>query len=342
MRRTIVGSAAGAAVCFAVAAAWSFAAVPAAQAETTCDGLPVTISGTEAGEIITGTEGDDVIAGLGGNDTIIGLTGNDRICAGTGDDVVYGEFVAISDEPVGVTVGPAPLEDLSDRIFGEAGDDLLVGNSGTGIINFSASYVADNDHIDGGPGSDIISGGFLELTTKAVSGGVVGLNDTLIGGDDPDTIYGFARVITAAPDSGTSAVVLVGNLNDTIDGGGGGDTIFGDAQTANLGLTPPAAVETSNDTITGGDGDDTVYGDYENVNSPLGGKVVTLGHRDTIDGGPGDDTIFGDAKNGNANFLPTVLGNIDRIDGGAGTDSADGGPSIDTCVNAEHEVRCEL
>ncbi len=341
MRRSSVRSTLGAVVSVVVAASWSLVGVPAAHATTTCDGLPATIVGSASGETLTGTNGDDVIVGLGGDDTIVGLAGNDRVCAGDGADTVYGEFVVVPDVLPGLPA-PGPLEDLSDRVFGEAGDDVLIGNSGTGVISVSAAYVADNDHIDGGPGSDVISGGFLDVTITAVSGGIVGLNDTLIGGDDPDTIYGYGRTITVGAGAGLAGAVLIGNLNDTISGGGGGDTVYGDAQTANLGVSAPVTAETSNDTIAGGEGNDTIYGDYETLNSLSGAKAITSGHRDAIDAGPGDDVLYGDAKNGNANFIGLVIGNIDNVNGGIGTDTADAGPSLDTCTDVENKVNCEL
>lgn len=47
-------------------------AVPAAPAQvTTCDVLPVTISGTSGADHITGTPGNEVIAAGAGNDTLV-------------------------------------------------------------------------------------------------------------------------------------------------------------------------------------------------------------------------------------------------------------------------------
>lgn len=62
-----------------------------AQAQAaTCNGLPVTISGTAGNDTITGTAGNDVIATAGGNDTVFGLDGNDTVCLGSGNDVFNG------------------------------------------------------------------------------------------------------------------------------------------------------------------------------------------------------------------------------------------------------------
>ncbi|NQV05114.1 hypothetical protein HQ535_01070, partial [bacterium] len=51
-----------------------------------CNGLPATILGSRAEDVIEGTDGDDVIMGLGGGDQIDGLAGHDHICGGGGND----------------------------------------------------------------------------------------------------------------------------------------------------------------------------------------------------------------------------------------------------------------
>lgn len=53
---------------------------------STCNGLEVTICGTEDDDEIVGTEGDDVIDGLGGFNVIDGKGGNDTICNATSFD----------------------------------------------------------------------------------------------------------------------------------------------------------------------------------------------------------------------------------------------------------------
>ncbi|HEY6359780.1 MAG TPA: hypothetical protein VIX63_01685 [Vicinamibacterales bacterium] len=58
--------------------------------EIFCLGLPATVIGTPADDVIAGTAFPDVIAALGGNDTIVGLGGNDLICGGTGSDLLIG------------------------------------------------------------------------------------------------------------------------------------------------------------------------------------------------------------------------------------------------------------
>jgi Ca2+-binding RTX toxin-like protein len=65
-------------------------ALPVAQAQTTCNGLPVTIFGKGGDDIIVGTPENDVIAAEAGNDTVFALEGTDTVCLGPGDDTLDG------------------------------------------------------------------------------------------------------------------------------------------------------------------------------------------------------------------------------------------------------------
>ncbi|MGH8577148.1 MAG: integrin alpha [Gammaproteobacteria bacterium] len=96
----------------------------------TCNGLPVTIQGSDNGETLTGTPGNDVIDGGGGNDVIRGLGGNDVLCGGDGRDRLFG--------------GPG-----RDRLFGGAGRDALFGEKGRDALNGGTG----RDRCDGGVGA---------------------------------------------------------------------------------------------------------------------------------------------------------------------------------------------
>ena len=50
----------------------------------TCNGLAVTIQGSDDSETLNGTSGSDVIDGQGGNDVLRGRGGNDVLCGGDG------------------------------------------------------------------------------------------------------------------------------------------------------------------------------------------------------------------------------------------------------------------
>ena len=56
----------------------------------TCNGLPVTIQGSDNDETLDGTSGNDVIDGQGGNDVLRGRGGNDVLCGGDGRDRLFG------------------------------------------------------------------------------------------------------------------------------------------------------------------------------------------------------------------------------------------------------------
>lgn len=122
----------------------------------TCRGIPVTIAGTVAGELIVGTGGDDVIATFRGNDTVVSLAGRDLVCAGSGDDYIGAGSAA-------------------DRVFGGAGEDRLLGRGGPDLLKGSGR----NDVLRGGRGSDRLRGGFG--------------SDRCRGGAGPDSIRGCER-----------------------------------------------------------------------------------------------------------------------------------------------------
>ena len=90
---------------------------------STCNGLPVTVSG--AGKI-QGTAGNDVIAGSPGDDEIIASEGKDVICGFGGADTIYGGTGR-------------------DTIIGGEGDDVMFGGNG-------------NDVFIAGPGDDSFNG----------------------------------------------------------------------------------------------------------------------------------------------------------------------------------------
>ena len=95
---------------------------PPAPTPRTCNGLPVTIQGTDSSETLIGTPGNDVIDGQGGNDVLRGEGGNDVLCGGDGRDRLFGGLGR-------------------DRLFGVKGRDAL--NGGTG-----------RDRCDGGASTD--------------------------------------------------------------------------------------------------------------------------------------------------------------------------------------------
>jgi Ca2+-binding RTX toxin-like protein len=105
----------------------------------TCNGLPVTLLGTNGVDNINGTDYDDVIHTLGnptGTDTAKGNNGNDVICGGSGQDFLEGG-------------------NGNDRIFGEDGNDQIHGE----LSGSPGSGSGGDDYLDGGAGTDNGNGG---------------------------------------------------------------------------------------------------------------------------------------------------------------------------------------
>jgi hypothetical protein len=145
-----------------------------------CNGIQVTIYGTNQDDEIQGTPGNDVIHGLGGDDTINGGDGDDIICGGDGNDRIFG----------GVGRDHIMGGKGDDLINGSNGDDKLEGGTGNDIISGGDG----SDHIQGGSGDDSIWGGFNNDQLFGGSGedfldGYLG-NDKLWGGSDVDRLNG--------------------------------------------------------------------------------------------------------------------------------------------------------
>ena len=203
-----------------------------------CDGLEITISGTDDDDVLTGTLGDDVIDGGAGNDTIAGGGGDDIICGGPGDDTIWGN--GGNDVLVG--------GDGNDKIRGGAGNDNVQGGAGADDLGGSK----DDDVIDGGSGDDTIRGGTGDDILTGGTGDEVlmngnggedevrggGGNDFVVGGPRPDLLYG-------------------GEGDDELKGNAGADKLWGEAGDDTLRGGPQP------DSLYGGDDDDVCNGGTE-------------------------------------------------------------------------------
>jgi Ca2+-binding RTX toxin-like protein len=287
--------------------------VPAAPAHAapTCNGLPVTITGTAGNDTITGTAGADVISAGAGNDTVFGLDGNDTVCLGPGNDVLNGgggEDTMVADAvPDGRDVLSGDVEDVTyaarttpvnvtlDGVAndGAAGENdnippsvsRVLGGSAADVINSAAAPF--QTFLEGGPGNDRLSGNFglfggvgddILTFTGTGAGSLFGGdgNDTITGGPSTDNIGG-------------------GNGNDTLIGGGDQDSMFGGP---------------GNDILIGQDGDDFMFGDDGN---------------DRLIGGLGNDALIGGNGDDTADSLVARDG-ADSFNGGPGIDTANYGP----------------
>ena len=148
-----------------------------AAASTTCDGLTVTISGTNDDDVIIGTDGVDVINAGRGDDRIEGLGGDDVLCGDNGEDLILGG-------------------DGNDVIVGGNEDDTLVGGDG-------------DDDLRGGNGNDVLIAGDGDDSLAGDNG-----KDELYGDDGDDTLHG-ANGVDALFGNGGDDILDGGNAKDT-------------------------------------------------------------------------------------------------------------------------------
>lgn len=275
--------------------------------------------GTE--DYLYGGPGDDVIDGGRGQDLAMlvdsprgveadlrtgSVTGHGRdrvisietVYGSAFDDVLYGDHEAN-------TLAGGPGDDQvhglggNDRLrSGQGGADLLDGGEGLDAANYFLSW--DPVHADLAAGQAVTSG----VDTLVGINNLVGskYDDTLIGNDDDNLIFGSRG-------------------NDAMDGGGGLDQavfIDGFEMVVDLG-EGTATEERFSDTLV----------NFENV--------IGSAFADTIIGDDGPNAIWGGSGADNL----VGAGGDDILIGEGGSDSVNGGDGTDTC-DAETEIDCEL
>ena len=109
-------------------------------------------------------------------------------------------------------------------LFGEAGDDLIVGNDGADYLDGGSG----KDQLFGHAGNDVLDGGTEDDTLAGGDG-----QDILLGGDQNDTLYGEQQ-------------------DDVLIGGSGNDVLWGDSP------NPLLAAWDGNDYLDGGDDNATI------------------------------------------------------------------------------------
>jgi Ca2+-binding RTX toxin-like protein len=319
--------------------------------------------GGDGSDYIEGGEGNDLIAGHDPETPLVGLY--DELHGGDGNDLIFAGAVQTLEEAF-LTGGSTLLGDTS-QIYGEAGDDTLVGSSLIDVIRGGSG----NDLIIGGAGVDALDGGDGDDVLYAGIGGasmVGGIgNDTLFADDDP-TIGSILNGGTNGYGPGDGDDLLIGSSNgrDTMQGGegsdlvfaGGGNDRFADSYWAYF-APDTIYMEEGNDSVSASHGDDFIDGGdgNDNLNGNGGDDVIYGGAGDdrlegdgvlfaAIDPGnggpltfvaitPGDDTLYGEEGDdtllgggGNDSLIGDV-GN-DALRGGSGDDWLDGGPGDDS------------
>ena len=191
------------------------------------------IHGGTSNELISGDWGNDIISGGGGDDDINGGSGNDTLTGGDGNDSIYCDG-SVPLPPNPLVPGNEPCNDKAeggegedyirggtgnDTLFGDAGDDILCGdtNNYNSVTLFDQS--TDHNYLDGGEGNDWLVGG--------------GGDDVIIGGDGNDLLMS----------------AYLGEDLQGLDPGFGTDQMYG-GQGADLFYFH---VETASDTLDGAD-----------------------------------------------------------------------------------------
>jgi serralysin len=290
------------------------------------------LTGTDAMEHLDGGNGNDTLRGGGGNDTLLGGAGHDMLDGGSGTDRMAGgagndtyivdstgdivtearngntDTVRTTLQAYTLTASVENLvyvgdgdftgtgNELSNKIWGGTGDDLLSGGAG-------------NDSVTGGGGSDRVYGGRGNDVLSTADG-----DDYLHGGSGIDRMIGGAGNDTYVVDDTRDATVEVAD--------GGTDTVLTTLSSYRLSghfenltyLGSASFTGAGNDLaniLTGGNGANTLNG---------------AGGNDTLHGNGGNDVLIGGTHN---DALYGGAGN-DRLDGGTGEDWLYGGLGIDT------------
>lgn len=99
------------------------------------------VNGGAGDDTVFAGNGNNLVYGGDGRDTVYAYGGTDTIYGGNGNDIIFGDLEG----------GPG----AADRLYGDAGDDYLIGAWGHDYLYGGA----DNDRLNGGHGNDILYGG---------------------------------------------------------------------------------------------------------------------------------------------------------------------------------------
>jgi Ca2+-binding RTX toxin-like protein len=322
--------------------------------------------------------GDDLLVGGPGGDLLAGDNARaERVTPGTGVDGSpfllerYDRAVAgASDQPdpgtagEDVLVGGSLATDAvsSDLLFGQGGDDLLIGDdadvstAAAVAERFGDLVVSDtwgafvprdgegvpggDDRLEGGAGDDVLFGGPGD--------------DLLLGGSDRDWDLGASVPIEVELDGHVS---IGGDRSDVLVGGTGVDHLFGD--NARVELTSPgggdaiAAALASRavdaglyDVAIGGQPapDPLTGGDDVLIGGAIGADSAVLGDAgdDVGFGQGGDDLLIGDharlLAGDDRRFAPVLgRGGDDFLEGNAGDDTLFGGDGDDVLIGGSSD-----
>ncbi|MBX9805655.1 MAG: calcium-binding protein [Alphaproteobacteria bacterium] len=291
--------------------------------------------------------GGTVNGGISAQSQILGNTfnmGSDELHGGNEDDNIYGDVGKVALFLQGGNTSssfsssiafirfvnsslPVLLDMGDDHLYGDNGNDKLIGDIGTVTINNTArlnsaavvvtNFLMGNDTLESGNGDDFLwgdvtsieligDGGITDGNGSPFSGAITGSSfsmgiDTLKGGSGNDILYGDVGSFTYSLKSGTITSSNTDPDAEAETGSGAGPI---NALILNMG----------DDTLLSGEsGNDVIYGDVGamSLNLQAGNNfsiastlnfavasfisdgIFTMGN-DTLDGGNGNDQLYGD------------------------------------------------
>jgi len=302
-------------------------------------------------DTLQGGNGDDVLRGGAGDDSLVGGSGSDLLKGGRGDDTLRQGFVDLGDGDVDTLNGGLgddvyivhsdPFQDPGEIVFVDAGgtdtvhsndnfvlpegfENLELFEGVVGIGNALDNVIRTHTNepgayfVDGADGDDTLIGGEDPDTFSFVAGSGNYGNDSVDGGDHFDRLSFLGarsavvvdmRVGTASGGgfSGSGSVAFA-NVED-VEGSG-----FDDRLTAHDGLLTRFDGEEifagafflgagGNDTLIGGAASDALWGDSISDSNPGSGddRLSGKGGNDFLRGGAGSDTFVFDVAPGEAN-----------------------------------------
>ncbi|WP_158498830.1 S8 family serine peptidase [Magnetospira sp. QH-2] len=279
--------------------------------------------GKAGDDTITGGDGNDVLKGDAGADTLLGGDGFDRLYidaddllvdGGAGTDWAIAVGAGVTLDMAASSIERAKGDDGADIfdgsgltsktvLYGNGGDDVLIGGSGSDYIRGDAGA----DSLIGGAGNDRL---YLDGDDVFVDGGA-GVDWAFAKGGDGLTLdLAATNIEKAAGDGGNdtfdasgldSQAFLYGKGgDDVLIGGGGRDIIKGDAGA---------------DTLIGGAGNDRLYVDGDDL---------------LVDGGTGSDMLFVNDTGGVSIDLGAA--SIETATGDAGADVLDASTATERVV----------